>query len=236
VAGYRAMAGTDAERTLSDVAVVAGLLSSEVNHELAQTLNFLRYLLGQLGDESGGEVGTFARTEIERLTRLVQHLRVFKLPSPTLADVVLAEFTASCIARVQDAAELRRTVLIAEVPDSLRIRTDVEYLGAAVVQMLEHAIANSPPGSSVTIRALLIESSAQASMRMDVIDCGPALSQAKPAALFEIWGMVPIGGPAQRRAVAQRLLRHLGGALSYERREDRNIFSIAMPTLIEEQR
>src|SRR5688572_22646885 len=67
------------------------LVASEITHEIAHTLNFLRVLVADAeeGVALSAEDIAIARREAERLAQLMTHLRRLKLPPPAARKVAL---------------------------------------------------------------------------------------------------------------------------------------------------
>lgn len=168
-----------------DATVALSLISSEVGHEVVQALNYLRFLVkntqsGQLAPEILG----FAVSEIERLTRLVQHLRHFRLPPLALKEVALADRVEQTLSGLCDGtADVKWTL---EVPRHLVLQTDAAFLAGALGSLSSHALVNAPPGSVVTVRAAATDWNRGEEISVEVVDCGPPLPDPSPRALFDV--------------------------------------------------
>jgi C4-dicarboxylate-specific signal transduction histidine kinase len=209
-----------------DVATALSLLSAEVIHEVTHTLNFLRFLLQQAppGD-AGTEMPRFANTEIERMQRMVGHLRRFKLPAPQPTEVSLSEVVERSIARVQEPVARQDPPIESRVRSDVWVRTDVECLASALRNLLLEARDRAPAGAALVITA---EAPTQQPLHLDISDEGAALPD-HAAAAPDWWDVGPPQTPRCRRVLAHWLLQHIGWSMSYERREQRNVFRLTAP-------
>lgn len=215
---------------LAETTLALNLISSEVGHELVHTLNYLRFLLqNSKGSSVPSEVVDFATPEIERLEGLIAHLRQFKLPTPELTNIALAEIINQSLSLLHQASVKAQVTWALEVPRHLCVYADAAYLATALRCMAKHSIENAPPGSTITVRAAASNAAYQESVLIEVIDCGPPLADANPAGLFNLWVIQPFESQTARRAFAHRLLRDLSGTLAYEYAGGCTTFRLSLP-------
>ena len=212
-----------------DIALALDLLSSEAGHELVHALNYLRFLVrSSQGRGVSAELVDYAVPEIERLEQLLDHLRRFKLPALTLKIIPLRELLEQSLATLRDACAQAQVELSLECPANLLAYVDATAMQAAVRYLLKHALANVPPGSRITVRAAT-EASPHGRLHIEVADSGPPPPDSTPAALFNVWGFEATEDQTSRRVFALRLIRNLGGTLTFERTSDCNLFRISLP-------
>lgn len=205
------------------------LIASETGHEVTQTLNYLRYLV-KSGKSSQivPEILGFAVPEIERLERLVEHLRQFKLPALVLTEVTLAERLEQCLSRLRESCAKRGVRWVIEVPRHLCVHTDNSYLARAFHCLASHSLDNAPSESTITVRAAATDATFAEEISVELTDTGPPLLKSSPKDLFDVWAVHTPESQAARRAIAHRLLRHLGSTLTYEHTSRINVFRFSL--------
>ena len=213
-----------------NTALALDLISSEASHELVHALNYLRFLV-RSHQRSGvsAELVGYATPEIERLEQLLSHLHRFKLPALQLKNVALAELLAQSLSPVRAACTQAQVALCIEVPTHLSAYVDAAALSSALRYLLKHALENSHPGSCITVRAAA-DTSPYGGLQLEVVDGGPPLQDSTPTALFDVWDIGAAEDQVSRRVFAQRLIRNLGGSLTFERVSCSNVFRITLPT------
>lgn len=215
---------------LGDHAITLSLIASETGHEAAQTLNYLRFLVQKVqGSQAAPELAGFALPEIERLERLIQHLRQFKLPPLVLTEVALAARLEQALSMLSDARATAGVTATVEAQSGLYVHTDASYLATVLRCLATHALANAPPGSSIRVRAARTEAAFEKEILIELTDTGPALPDMSPRALFDVWTLHTPDSQAARRAMAHRLLRHLGSTLTYEHTGGSSVFRFSLP-------
>lgn len=208
-----------------DADVALALLSGEVCHEVTHTMNFLRLLVLDPASGPDEELVRFAKAELERLQRLVGQLRGLKLPVPERENAPLAELVTQSIEKVQELVTKRRLSIDVCIPVDACIREDVRGLRSALRNLLLDVLARAPAGSCITIATI---DSAQSPLLLEFSDDGEALPDVDGAEL-QWQNAVRSSSPGFRRLLAHRLLRHLGWAVCYERRAQRNVTRLTAP-------
>lgn len=215
---------------LGDHAIILSLIASETGHEAAQTLNYLRFLVQKLqGSQQAPELAGFALPEIERLERLVQHLRQFKLPPLVLTEVALAALFEHILSTLNDARATAGVTWTIEAQSCQYVHTDASYLTTALRCLATHALANAPPGSVIRVRAARIDGVFEKEILVEITDAGAPLPDTSPRALFDVWTLHAPDSQAARRAIAHRLLRYLGSTLTYEYTGGSSVFRCSLP-------
>lgn len=213
------------DAAFGDVAVALSLLSSEVLHEVTHTLNFLRLLLGEPASDANAELTRFGRAELERMQRMVRHLRTLKLPTPELAEVSLSDLVRQSIEQVRASVAQGALSIDAHIPTDVVVRTDAECLRSAFRNLLLDALDRSAAETSVLITA---DASGQQPLQLEFLDEGEAIPTRDGAAL-DGWSAGRPTTAAFRRVLAHRLLRHLGWSMDCERRAQRNVIRLTAP-------
>lgn len=206
------------------------LIASETGHEVTQTLNYLRYLVkSRKSSQIEPEIVGFAVPEIERLERLVEHLRRFKLPALVLTEVALAERLEQCLSKLRESCAKLGVRWAIEVPRHLCVHTDNSYLARALHCLVSHSLDNAPSESTITVRAAATNATFTEEISIELIDTGPPLLKSSPKDLFDVWTVHAPESQAARRAIAHRLLRHLGSTLTYEHTSGINVLGFSLP-------
>lgn len=215
--------GETAATAFGDVAVALSLLSADVLHEVTHTLYFLRLLTQEPTSNDGAEITRFAKTELERMQRMVRDLRQLKLRAPEQVEVSLSILVNQSIHRVQESGSPGALYIEARIPAEAVVHTDPECLGSALNNLLLDALERVSEGSP-----LLIAADAAEPPQLELSDEGEApidLAVATPD-----WRQAGFPRtPTFRRILAQRLLRHIGWSMSYERRAQRNVLRLTPP-------
>lgn len=226
-----------------EAALVASMLSAELSHELAKTLAFMRCLVLPEQIERAGtdqardaELLDFAKQEIARIERVLSLLRRFNPGPPVSEEVDLAAVVAQIVEESSVERAERRVNVATKVPEQIQLRADVGWLKGALGHLIRHAVASAPSGSCVMVRAAATHSGSEPAVQIDIEDAGEAFPSGRASQLFDVWQISSVDSPAFQRAAAYRLLRQLGGAVSYRRQQDRNGFQIVLPTRLEELR
>lgn len=219
-----------------DTSLALDLISSEASHELVHALNYLRFLVrSNKGNGVSAELIDYAGPEIERLELLLHHLYSFKLPALTLKKVSLSELLEQSLSPLRDSCAQAQVELCLEVADTLSAYVDAAALSSALRYLLKHALANAPPGSRITMHAAAA-AGPYGNIQIAVADSGPPLDDPSPAVLFNVWDIGATESQLSRRVFAQRLIRNLGGTLTFESVRGRNVFLITLPATPSEHR
>ena len=217
-------------------ALALDLISSEASHELVHALNYLRFLVrSNKGSGVAAELIDYAGPEIERLELLLNYLYSFKLPALTLKKVSLPELLEQSLSALRDNCAQAQVELSVEIADALSAYVDAAALSSALRYLLEHALANAPPDSRITVHAATA-AGPYGSLQIEVADSGPPLDDPSPAVLFNVWDIGATESQLSRRVFAQRLIRNLGGTLTFEPVSGRNVFRVILPATPSEHR
>ena len=220
----------DGAEPLGGADFARSLIASETGHEVTQTLNYLRYLVkNRKSSQVDPDMVAYAVPEIERLERLVEHLRQFKLPVLVFTDVALAERLEQSLSMLRESCAKADLKWAMEVTRDLSVHTDNAYLARALGCLLSHCLENAPLGSIITVRAAATDATFAEEISVELIDTGPPLLKSSPKDLFDVWTVHTPESQAARRAMAHRLLRQLGSTLTYESTSGSNVFRFSLP-------
>lgn len=202
-----------------------GLLGAEVAHEVAYSLNYLRFLLRDNDknelDVDDIEVG---RDEIARLERMLGALRRLAPPPPMLAPTALAQPLHRARSLVRELVDERQITFSLETSDAI-VLADRDQLVQVFANLFRNAIQASPVGGEIAIRC----ASADGRVRVAVTDAGPGVPEELRERLFTPWATGRPGGTGLGLAVAARVVQGWNGALTYRRDAERTVFVVEVP-------
>ena len=214
---------------LEDLYTALSTVSSEVIHEIAHTLLFLRQLanLAKGGAGAAEEFMSFADQEIARLERLLGNLRRFKGSVPQRGSVRLLEVVQPILVGLTSAADgfPRGEV---DVPSALTISEDPALVAQALRNLLEHARDTAGMHGAFGIRAVVPQVAGSGTASLQVWDSGPEVPTAARSSLFLPWHVRENNHPL-RLAIVRSLVRGFGWSLTYKRSADFNEYHISVP-------
>lgn len=223
--------------SLDDLYAALSAVTGEVIHEIAHTLLFLR----QLTSPSPGsattaqETATFAEQEIARLERLLGNLRQFKLTVPQRQPVRVVDVVKPILASLDSEPTEGSPRGSVDVPPSLAVNEDPEFLAQALRNFLEHAREAAGPAGAFGLRASVARADGTNTVRLQIWDSGPEVPAAARTSLFVPWKPRK-NNHSLRLAIARCVFRAMGWSVSYKRVEGRNEYSLIAPeTAVEVQ-
>jgi signal transduction histidine kinase len=153
--------------------------------ETRSPLGRLRSLFGGAVDRAAPRTPAAGPDE-DRLTSLTDDLvtlaRVETTEAGTPEPIAVASWLRRSVARRLERAEAGgRALLLADPPEGLTVLANRDHLAAAFDHLLANALAYSPPGSAVTVSAVLAGSEVQ--LRVD--DEGPGVGHFERERIFE---------------------------------------------------
>jgi two-component system sensor histidine kinase SenX3 len=201
---------------------------ANVSHELKTPVGALQLLAETIGDSSDEPetVRRFAArmlVESSRLTRLVQELiDLSRLqgaePMVTREDVALAAVIAESVDRVGLAAESKGITVAVSGDADVRVKGDARQLVMAVSNLLENAVAYSPPGTNVGVTVSLADE--HDAIEIAVRDEGIGISRRNQQRIFERFFRVDparsreTGGTGLGLAIVKHVATNHGGTVS----------------------
>jgi NtrC-family two-component system sensor histidine kinase KinB len=217
-------------------------LVATVAHEFRTPLTSLRMavhlcLEGAAGPMSEKQLDLLhaARLDCERLQAMVDDLldlsrieggRIQIVPRPTPAGALLAGARAAHLAQ----AEQRSIALVDEgAPDLPDVLADPERLPLVLHNLIENALAHTPAGGRIALRALRLEDA----VRFEVEDTGAGIPAEHRSAVFDKFFRAPdapAGGAGLGLFIAREIVRGHGGEIGVrEAAEGGSVFWFLLP-------
>lgn len=191
------------------------LLAGEVSHELAHTLTFLRCLSEEPGSPESPalspEDGQLARRQIERLQRMLRHLRQLTLPPPARELVPGLDMLRLAAA---DAAELlatKRLSLTWAVPAPLMLLSDAPLFYLLARDLLAAVARDTEKEGAITIQATL--PSGREGGTIEVWRSASGAAQPLARDPFDPWAAMLSDNADLGLSVCHRIARTLGWEL-----------------------
>jgi heavy metal sensor kinase len=217
-------------------------LIDDASHELRTPLAAMRAELdvSLRADDlapAGREVLESVRDEVDRLSRIVDHL--LTLASVDQGRLMLATEQVDLSGLADQAGEsmrplaARRSIALEIAGEPAAIAGDPERLRQALGNLIENAVKFSPAGGVVAIRTTTADHSAQ----VTVTDDGPGIAAADRDRIFERFFTADgsrtrgVAGSGLGLSIAQEIVEAHGGKIRFEPREPRGSeFTIELPT------
>ncbi|HYO71920.1 MAG TPA: HAMP domain-containing sensor histidine kinase [Archangium sp.] len=203
-------------------------LSEELCHEMVYPLNFLQDLLrrGASGQPLDEEDLSFARDEVDRMSRMLDSLRRLQIPTPQLAPLPLLGHIQRALLLVREPIHEKKLSVTIDVPPELTVTAE----GGALVQLLSNLLRNAaqaaPEAGAIGIRF----HQGPAGQFLDVWDTGPGIPEHVAPVLFTSHRIsTKPGGYGIGLTVVQRIAYTFRWELSFRRESDRTWFRITLP-------
>jgi two-component system, OmpR family, phosphate regulon sensor histidine kinase PhoR len=161
-------------------------------------------------------------------------LELFRSESGQLAPVfeplALSELVQASFDEFNYLAGERHIALVSEVPESIVIKTDRFLLRRVLVNLLDNALKNTPPGGTITLRTRVIKEA----LHLDVVDTGVGISEQLSSRLFERFSSGQdsrsSGGTGTGLYLCKQLCAALGGTIECtQSSSDGSQFTIKLP-------
>lgn len=212
--------------------VTLDAIASEVSHELAHTLSFLRVLIEQLSDGGAASAEDLAlsRREVERLVRLMGQLRQLKLPVAPWGAVPLRDAILRAAAAAQSALGPAQVNPSDSIDPDLSLSADPSLLAILLRDVLADVAQRSTQSRSVDVRLTLATDVREP--REGLLDVMGSDRCHKPAMdydRFSQWGPGMGPGRGAGLAVAGRLARLFGWTLEEIREGERDGLRLRIP-------
>jgi signal transduction histidine kinase len=202
-------------------------MTADIAHDLRTPLSVILSHLDALDDgvlTDRGEATRIVREETERLSRLVEDLRLLTRADAgelalTTRPTDVGQLVSSVVQAYQPAARAKRIGLAAEVPPAIApLDLDPDRMRQVLSNLLANAVFHTPTGGRVTLRA---EESPEG-VRLTMDDTGPGIDADQRERIFDRFYR---GDPARRRedggsglglAIARSIVEAHGGRIGVE--------------------
>ena len=209
-----------------------GRLVAGIAHEIRNPLNSIKlsiqYLQRRIGDHGvRAEDLHPVVEEVDRLSALLTTLLAFqKTRAPAFVDRPLAPVLEQCVSLVRRQADVRTVTIRSEIPPpDVEARFDAEQLTQVLMNLLLNAVEAAGPDGTVEVRVAKQDET----IRIEVRDSGPGLSDEQREHLFEAFYTTKEGGTGLGLAVSRELAAGMGGALHYRNNGPGATFEIELP-------
>jgi len=206
--------------------------TADAAHELRTPLAILRTQIDMIADR---ELAKSLRDDIESMSRLVnQLLDIAELETFVIGEGEIADLTAIATEVAAYIAPLalshHKTVAVTGEDHPVPVRGNVDTLGRAVRNLVENALAHTPPGTTVEI-------SVGAAGELRVMDRGPGVPSAEREQIFQrFWrrDRRRAGSAGLGLAIVKRIAEMHGATVSVADRPGGGaVFMIRFPGVIE---
>ncbi len=203
--------------------------ASGLAHETRNPLNVIRgnlqRLLKQGGSASGDSANSNLRAvpllieECDRVTaRINQFLTYARQQTARMINVCVEPLIDELRSLLQGDLEAKQLVLQLEAAEpSLAIQADPNLLRQVLFNLLQNAIAFSPPGAAIVVRVLRRQAD---HVSIQVVDQGPGVPPERVARLFTPYNTTRSDGAGLGLAIVKRLAAEQGWTVRYEDRPD----------------
>jgi two-component system sensor histidine kinase SenX3 len=219
---------------------------ANVSHELKTPVGALQLLAETVGECSDDPetVRRFAArmsTESQRLSQLVQELiDLSRLqgagPMSSLARVVLGGVVAEAVDRVRLAADAKEINVSVTGDPELSVRGDDRQLVMALTNLLDNAVAYSPPRTNVVVTVRAVPVPAGDVVELQVRDEGIGIPKRHQERIFERFFRVDparsrmTGGTGLGLAIVKHVATNHGGSISVWSAEGAgSTFTLSLP-------
>lgn len=227
-----AVATARARLVQSEKLAALGQLASAVAHEVRNPLAVIRSAAQEinecLADGEARRACSFITTEIDRLNNVIGSLLAFARPlQVTPRTVTAAELLEGALLLVRDELRGKCIEAVRSVPEDLpALQADPDLLGQVLLGLLANAIAATPPGGTIALRAR----DDATSTSIEVADTGPGVPPELRARIFEPFFTTRERGTGLGLAIARQIVQAHGGELRVSDREGGGAcFSIVLP-------
>jgi len=194
-------------------------LLGEVTHEMRTPITIIRGQTEGLIDgvvAPSAEVFASMADEASRLERIVDDLTLLSRADEgtleiKMSDLDLASVAAAAAERLRPQFEFADLTLVVDVGDPtepVRVRGDVDRLTQVLSNLLGNALAHTPPGGTVTMRA----GRGSEGAHVDVIDTGPGIPADEVEQIFERFHRGRNGSRTAGRGIGLTIARSLARA------------------------
>ncbi|WP_025323235.1 two-component system sensor histidine kinase NtrB [Deferrisoma camini] len=201
-------------RRLAALGRMAAGLAHEIRNPLGTLRGFAQYFGARSGDDE--QSAGYARVmveEIDRLDRLISALLQFARPrEPEPRDVGVASVVERVRALAEAEAAQAGIALRVDVPAELTVRADPDLLTQVLLNLVQNALAATPPGGEVSVAAW--EEGDEAAVAVD--DTGRGLTPEEREHMFDPFYTTRPTGTGLGLAVVHQIVEQHGGRIQVE--------------------
>lgn len=200
-----------------------GAISAEVAHEIRNPLvaigGFARRLLRK---EPGQAEAEIILGEAQRLERILDRIRDYLSPVRLHRSVIsLAEVVQSCLTLLGPELEANGTIPTVELDGADTVEEDPDLLTQVVINLIRSTASSLPPRGAMWIRSFNSE-------RFLHLEVGG--DQSRPVEDVEkVFLPFDEGGENIGLPFCYRLLRTMGGSLTFDQKDGRGAFTMSVP-------
>jgi signal transduction histidine kinase len=234
----------EAEVRRSERLAALGQLTAGLAHELRNPLGTMKSSAELLSrqvareNEIAKEMAGYIATEVDRTNSLItrfldfarpQHLRLEKGDIEELLDCVIERFE-----REKSGAAASVSIYKNYSPDIPQVAFDGELLERALLNLVANAAQASAPGSVVTVKTRMVETSAGGGVEIAVIDRGSGIDPKHMESIFNPFFTTKSEGVGLGLAIVSKIIDEHGGQIAVESAPgEGSVFRVYLPAVRE---
>jgi two-component system sensor histidine kinase HydH len=234
----------EAEVRRSERLAALGQLTAGLAHELRNPLGTMKssaeLLSRQVASENdiAKEMAGYIATEVDRTNSLItrfldfarpQHLRLEKGYIEELLDRVIQRFE-----REKSGAAASISIYKNYSPDIPQVAFDGELLERALLNLVSNAAQASAPGSVVTVKTRMVETSAGGGVEIAVIDRGSGIDPKHMESIFNPFFTTKSEGVGLGLAIVSKIIDEHAGQIAVESAPgEGSVFRVYLPAVRE---
>jgi two-component system, NtrC family, sensor histidine kinase HydH len=234
----------EAQVRRSERLAALGQLTAGLAHELRNPLGTMKSSAELLGrqvareNEIAKEMAGYIVTEVDRTNSLItrfldfarpQHLRLEKGDVEELLDRVIQRFE-----REKSGAAASVSIYKNYSPDIPQVTFDGELLERALLNLVTNAAQASAPGSVVTVKTRMVETSTGPSVEIAVIDRGSGIDPKHLESIFNPFFTTKSEGVGLGLAIVSKIIDEHGGQIAVESAPgEGSVFRVYLPSVRE---
>jgi len=234
----------EAQVRRSERLAALGQLTAGLAHELRNPLGTMKSSAELLGRQVAGEnevakeMAGYIVTEVDRTNSLItrfldfarpQHLRLENGDIEELLDRVIARFE-----REKSGTAASVSIYKNYSPDIPPVAFDAELLERALLNLVTNAAQASAPGSVVTAKTRMVETSAGPSVEIAVIDRGSGIDPKHLESIFNPFFTTKSEGVGLGLAIVSKIIDEHGGQMAVESAPgEGSVFRVYLPAVRE---
>jgi signal transduction histidine kinase len=193
------------------VTTMAGEIAHELKNPLATVKGLAQLVAKDLEGKPAERMGVLRR-EVDRMADILENFLNFSRPLTPLAQAE-TDLDAICrdLALLHEGAARERGVRVEALAEGeVRVRCDARKIKQILVKLLQNAIAATPAGGVIRVRA---RDAGAGRVEVTIADEGPGLAPAIAAQAFEPGVTTKPGGSGLGLTISRGLARQHGGDL-----------------------